>query len=129
GRLPTNGILDLVEGGDPLQCLAAQCGLGLLVYVPELAPCVRHAGGLDDLTASVDLAKTAIAVSLQDALEAAQMFLWMGSLPVRRVAVEDRWWVGAAVWASIADICPQPAFASATKTRFQHRHCGIVAVH
>src|SRR5262249_54886638 len=33
--------------------------------------------------------------SLQDALEAAQMLLWMGAFPVWLVAVEDRRWVGA----------------------------------
>jgi hypothetical protein len=72
-----------VESGDPLQCLAAQRRLGLLMGIPELAPCVRHAGGLDDLATPVDLGKTAVAIGLQNALEAAQMFLWMGSLPIR----------------------------------------------
>jgi len=44
---------------------------------------VRHAGGLDDPAASVNLAKTTIAICLQDALEATQVFLWMGSFAVR----------------------------------------------
>jgi len=129
GCLPSDDILDLVEGGDPLQCLAAQRGPGLLMGVPELASCMRHAGDLDDRTASVDLGKSAVAVSLQDALEAAQMLLRVRSLPIWRVAIEDRRRVGAAIGASIADIGPQSGFARVTKARFQHRHLSIVAVH
>src|SRR4051812_19246667 len=129
GRLPSNGILDLVEGGDPLQRLAAQRGFGLLVHVPELAPCMRHAGGLDDLTATVDLTEPAIAVGLQDALEVTQMLLWMSAFPVRRVAIEDRRRVRAPVWPSIAHVGPQPGFAGTTETRFEHRYLSIVGVH
>ena len=129
GWLPSNRSPRSCKGGDPVQCLAAQAGLGLLVHIPELAPGMRHAGGLDDLTAPIDPRESGIAIGLQDALEAAQMLLWMCSLPVRRVTVEHRRRVAAAVWPSIADVGPQSAPSRAAQTRFQHRHLGIVAVH
>jgi hypothetical protein len=110
-RAAADPVLDPIEGGDPIQRRAGEWGLGCLMHIPELAPRVGHAGGLDHAAVAIEAGIPGISVSLQDTLEVPQMLPWVLPLAVRRIPIERRRRSRPGEWPIVANVEPAPAEA------------------
>ena len=94
-RLPSNGLLDIVELTDPAQGFLGNRRFARRRQIEELASCMRPAGCFQyDRQAAwlvwfVEVAEARIAVGMQHAREGGQMLPGMLSLAIRTEEVAD----------------------------------------
>jgi hypothetical protein len=79
-----------------------------------------------DVTALSEDPVAAVAVDLENALEAGEVTDRPLGLAIGRVDVDDTRWIGAAPRPIIARIRPQLAKFGATSAGIEHRSCGLI---
>lgn len=133
-RLPTNGLLDIVEFTDPPQRLLCNRRFARRRQIEELASCMCPAGGFPNawrtawLAWFVEVTEARISVGMQHAGEGGQMLPGMQSLAIRTEGVADGRWCRVTMGTAIANIGPQPACPGLALAWFQHRDGRVVTM-
>ena len=96
--------------------------------VDELAPDVGQAGDLADPAPAAQLLEARVAIGVHPAPEAREVARRVGTLPVRREAVERGRRDVAPPWALVADVGPQPRGPRLAGAGREHLHRCVVRV-
>jgi hypothetical protein len=98
------------------------------VHVDELAAHVAEACHLVDVPAAVEILEAGIAVGMHPALETGEVLCRVGAFPIKREAVERGGLSGAAPWALVARVGPQPGRLRLAGSGREQPHRGVVGV-